>query len=82
MAFKANGESHKQLMEMIINRIDRVDEKVDNVTTVLRKGEGKIAVNRTNIESFKLNMNRLWWVAGTYVTINISILIAAFIYLS
>jgi hypothetical protein len=60
--FKANGESHKALMEMIVNEIRENRQECKDIMDILRTGEGKICSNKESI-------NRLWWSLGTGVTI-------------
>lgn len=55
--FKANGESHKQLMEMIINELRENRDDCKDIKNILRRGEGKIAANKNAI-------NYLKWVVG------------------
>jgi hypothetical protein len=65
--FKANGESHKALMEVIINEVRENREGIKDINDILRVGEGKIASNKSAIRNLK-------WAFGTGVTIIISII--------
>lgn len=65
-SFTANGESHKKLMEMIINEVRENRTDIKDVKSILREGSGKISANRESI-------SRLWWTIGTGVTILIAV---------
>jgi len=51
--FKSNGESHKQLMEIIVNEIRENRNDIKEVKAILREGAGKISANREAISTIK-----------------------------
>jgi len=65
--FKHNGESHKALMELVVNEIRENRQECKDIMNILRKGEGKIAGNTSAIKNLK-------WSFITAMTIIISII--------